>query len=126
MGPCDIHQGESMSTGPRYGTASGIMNMPAVENWSPKLHASVAHAAFSEPVHLCACCDTVMPAMTSYAAAQRGAETRYAADFADPGALPPPALPAGMTPGATTCDLAAGTVRGGRHIPGAAAPCQPL
>ena len=73
-----------------------------------------------------ASCDTALPAMTPDAAAQGRTETRYAADFADPFALPPPTSPAGMTPGATTCDLAAGTVRGGRHIPGAAAPCQPL
>ena len=60
-------------------------------------------------------------AITSHAAAQKRAETRYAADFADPCALPSPATPAGMTPAATTCDLAAGTVRDGRYVPGAAA-----
>ncbi|KAK9832066.1 hypothetical protein WJX81_003607 [Elliptochloris bilobata] len=41
--------------------------------------------------------------------AQRRPETRYAADYTDPGELPPLAAPAAMTPAATTCDLAAGT-----------------
>ena len=47
--------------------------------------------------------------------------TRYAADFTDPGCRPALAAPADLTPAATTCDLAAGTVRGGCHIPGARA-----
>lgn len=45
--------------------------------------------------------------------------TRYAADFTDPGGRPALAAPSDLTPAATTRDLAAGTVRGGRHIPGA-------
>lgn len=41
--------------------------------------------------------------------------TRYAADFTDPGGRPALAAPSDLTPAATTRDLAAGTVRGGRH-----------